>query len=174
VSVSSHLTPEPERRLWLILENMRLSAHEAEWRLGAVAVFCAAELAALRAWEASGPLVLSGAALLTLALLLAAAGFIPLSLVPKWQHPSTLDTSSDPNDCLIFFGDLAKYSHGSLIGRFDKYLGGGITGTPYYEDLVGQIVVNARIAARKSRVLLIASLCAAAGQLGLAAALLAR
>ena len=49
---------------------------------------------------------------------------------------------------------MHEYAHGELIYRLDKYLGGGITATPYHEDLVGQIVIHARIAVRKQRLAL--------------------
>ena len=48
MSVSSHLNPEPERRLWILHGNMR---HAVEWtdiKLGALAVFAAAQMALLK------------------------------------------------------------------------------------------------------------------------------
>ncbi len=54
MSVSAHLTPEPERRLWLMLENARHEAEGAERKAAALAAFAAAELAFLPV--ADGPL----------------------------------------------------------------------------------------------------------------------
>ena len=68
--------------------------------------------------------------------------------------------------------DLAKYSHLELITRLDKYLGGGITATQYYEDIIGEIVVCARIAARKQRLFRVACIVVGLGQLGLLGLLL--
>lgn len=145
MSISAHLTPEPERRLTLILENMR---HEGEWadkKIGALTAFAAAELAFA---GPAGPLRF----VLAAALPLGVFAFAPLARVPAWL--SFLDAGkhkTGPNDCLVAFEDLAKYTHGELINRLDRYLGGGITATPYYEDIVGQIVTRASMAARKQR-----------------------
>ncbi|MDP2332052.1 MAG: hypothetical protein Q8M19_15300, partial [Reyranella sp.] len=45
MSVSAHLTPEPERRLWLILESMRHEVDSADARIAGLTAFAAAELA---------------------------------------------------------------------------------------------------------------------------------
>ncbi|HAU90645.1 MAG TPA: hypothetical protein DCW72_10690, partial [Elusimicrobia bacterium] len=48
MSVSSHLNPEPERRLWIIHEKVRLAADRTDLKLAALAVFAALELALLK------------------------------------------------------------------------------------------------------------------------------
>ena len=166
MSVSAHLTPEPERRLWLILESMRHEVDSADLRVAAVTALAAAELAFLK----PGP---SLAALLGVVLPLGMFAFTPLKRLPKWlQFLETRRDKMRADDSLILVDDLVKYSHGDLIFRLDKYLGGGITATPYYEDIVGQIVENARVAARKQRLLRAACVITGLGQLGLLAGLL--
>lgn len=161
MSVSAHLTPEPERRLWLILESMRREVDAADLRIAAVTAFAAAELAFLKPG-------LPGFVPLAAALPLGVFAFAPLKRLPGW-----LGFLEPPRgkprieDCLIASEDLVKYSHGELIFKLDKYLGGGITATPYYEDVVGRILESARLAARKQRLLRWACLLAGAGQLGL-------
>ncbi|MDE2144107.1 MAG: hypothetical protein KGJ84_16990 [Elusimicrobia bacterium] len=152
MSVSAHLTPEPERRLWIILESMRHAVEWTETKVGALTVFAAAELAFLKITAASDPVGSLAVAALTVALPLGAFAFAPLRRLPKWlaflepaKHKPSL------SDNLISPDDLAKYSHGDLIFKLDKYLGGGITATAYYEDIVGQIVDHAHLAARKQR-----------------------
>ena len=160
MSISAHLTPEPERRLTLILENMR---HEGEWadkKIGALTVFAAAELVLARP---AGPFSF----LLAVALPLGVFAFAPLARLPSIL--SFLDADkhkTSVNDCLIAVEDLAKYSQGELINRLDRYLGGGITATPYYEDIVGQIVARASVAARKRRLFRAACLIVGIAQLG--------
>jgi hypothetical protein len=147
MSVSSHLTPEPERRLWLILEEVR---GEAEL---------------LRAPEpARAPLALSAAA--------GVLALLPFSRKPRCVpllDPKPARASAD--DRLISPRDLIKYAYGELVLKLDRYLGGGVSATPYYEDIVAEIGHNARRAARKRRVLKLAALLAALGQFTLIAGL---
>ncbi len=169
MSVSAHLTPEPERRLWLILESVRHEVDAADIRVAALTALAVAELALLR--PEPGPVAFG----LTAALPLGLFAFAPLRRLPKWLQflePHRDKMRSD--DSLILVDDLVKYSHGDLIFRLDKYLGGGITATPYYEDIVGQIVENARVAWRKQRLLRAACVLVGLSQLGLLVRLFAR
>lgn len=168
MSVSAHLTPEPERRLWLILESMRHEVDAADLRLAALTAFAFAELACFRISPQVGPPGLLALVSLTAALPLGVFAFAPVKRLPKWLQflePHRDRMKSD--DSLIVVDDLVKYSHGDLIFRLDKYLGGGITATPYYEDVVGQIVENARVADRKQRLLRADCILIGLGQLGL-------
>jgi len=168
MSVSAHLTPEPERRLWLILESMRHAVDSADLRIGALTAFAVAELAFIKILLPVGPPGFMALASLTTALPLGVFAFTPLKRLPKWlQFLEPKRGKMIAEDCLISVDDLVKYSHGDLIFRLDKYLGGGITATPYYEDIVGQIVENARIAARKQRLFRAQCFVVGAGQLGL-------
>lgn len=172
MSVSAHLTPEPERRLWLIFESMRHAVEWTELKIGALTVFAAAELSFFRITAAENPLAFAA---LTIALPLGVFAFAPLNRLPKWlaflEPPKHKPSASD---CLISPDDLAKYSHGDLIFRLDKYLGGGITATAYYEDIVGQIAEHAHVAARKQRLFRIACALVGFGQLCLLGQLLRR
>lgn len=172
VSISAHLTPEPERRLTLILENMRHAGEYADRKIGAMTAFAAVELIFLRFMTPEGPFGSAAAAALTAVLPLGVFAFAPLARLPKFL--SFLDEAkhkTSVNDCLIAVEDLAKYTQGELIGRLDRYLGGGITATPYYEDIVGQIVAYASIAARKQRLFKAACVIVGAAQLCLLAQL---
>ena len=168
MSVSAHLTPEPERRLWLILESMRHAVDSADLRIGALAGFAIAELAFIKILLPVGPPGFLALAALTASLPLGVFAFAPLKRLPPWLkflEPRRGKMSAE--DSLITVDDLVKYAHGDLIFRLDRYLGGGITATPYYEDIVGQIVENARVAARKQRLLRAACVIVGTGQLGL-------
>lgn len=175
MSVSSHLTPEPERRLWLIWESMQSAIDGADARLGGLALLSAGELLGLYAGPAVGPTGIFALLTLGATAALAVFGLSPLSHAHAWaawlepQHAkSTLD------DSLVAVDDVAKYAVGELINRLDKYLGGGITATRYYEDIVGQIARSSRVAVRKRRVLRSAVVLATAGQVALLVALSAR
>ncbi|MDD5302677.1 MAG: hypothetical protein PHS14_06155 [Elusimicrobia bacterium] len=168
MSVSAHLTPEPERRLWLILESMRHAVDWADLRIGALTAFAVAELAFIKILLPVGPPGFLALVSLTVALPLGVFAFAPLKRLPKWLHflePHKGRMSAD--DSLITVDDLVKYSHGDLIFRLDKYLGGGITATPYYEDIIGQIVENARAASRKQSLFRAECVVVGIGQLGL-------
>ncbi|MFI5345841.1 MAG: hypothetical protein ACHQ51_05660 [Elusimicrobiota bacterium] len=175
MSVSAHLTPEPERRLWIILDSMRHAVEWTETKVGALTVFAAAELAFLKITAASDPLGSLATTALTIALPLGLFAFAPLNRLPKWlaflepprHRPGTADNFISPDD-------LAKYTHGDLIFRFDKYLGGGITATAYYEDIIGQIAESAHVAARKQRLFRLACLLVGLAQLCLLGQLIRR
>ena len=152
MSISSHLTPEPERRLWLILEHMQHAVESADRRIAAVTVFAALELAVIKILSPWGVLGMLALVPLSLALPLGVLAFSPLSGKPKAPYlPGPGKEKPSVDHCLIWADDIAKYTHSELVHRFDKYLGGGITATPYHEDIVGQIVVHARVAVRKQR-----------------------
>jgi hypothetical protein len=148
MSVSAHLSPEPERRLWLILGSLKEAADRADWKVAALTAFSAAQLALLPGadWLVSSAL---GAAIP-----LGVFAFSPLARAPRWlRFAEPARGRAKVEDSFLNPEDLVKYTHGDLIFRLDKYLGGGITATPYYEDLVGQITESAVVAARKKRLL---------------------
>ncbi|MBI3552788.1 MAG: hypothetical protein HY077_09735 [Elusimicrobia bacterium] len=173
MSISSHLTPEPERRLWIILDAMRQAVESADRKVAVLTLFAAAELVFFKPAEYAGLLGTLTLIALAAALPLGVLAFSPLSGAPNWLpfiEPDKGQHSID--DCLVAADDISKYTHSELIHRFDKYLGGGITATQYHEDIVGQIVVHARIAVRKQRLFKLASLLVGAAQLGLLAHLI--
>lgn len=169
MSVSSHLTPEPERRLWVIHDTVLRAAEWVDVQQGVLLVFLMLELPYLGRGVAGYSAVLLALA----AILLALAGFSPLTeavrQLPLLDQPVGKVT---PLDSFLQPGDLARYPHIELVLRMDKYLGGGITATPYHEDIVARIIAVSRRVTRKRR--LFAGACAAAlgAQLLLAAALL--
>ena len=175
MSISAHLTPEPERRLLRILENMRHAGEWADRKIGAITSFAAAELAFISIGTSAGPLGFLTLASLTAALPLGVFAFAPLARLPAFL--SFLDEpkhKTSVNDCLLSVDDLAKYTQGELVNRLDRYLGGGITATPYYEDIVGQIVARASVAARKQRLFRVSCAVVGFAQLCLFAQLLWR
>lgn len=175
MSVSSHLTPEPERRLWIILDNMGRAVEWTDVKVAALTAFAAAELAGLKLLGSAGALDRLTAGLLGAALPLGVFAFAALERTPRWLpflEPPKDKPSVD--DCLVAVDDVARNTHGELIHRLDRYLGGGITATQYYEDIVGLIVARARTAWRKQRVLRLLALVVGLGQLALLARIAAR
>lgn len=174
MSVSSHLSPEPERRLWIIHGNMRRSIERTDLKLLALTAFAAAQTALVEIAAPEG--AFSHAALALLAAVVP-IGLFALSPAIETQRQLPLDPRMDERragDCLISAPDIAKYPQVELVILYDKYLGGGVTATPYYEDIVGQIVSSARIATRKRRLFLAACAPAAIVQFGLLWQLLRR
>jgi len=147
---------------------MSRSIDRTDIKLAAITAFAAAQMALIK-------IVVPGGTLAHLALLLLAAmlpiGLAALSpLIEVQRQVPLLDPHMDQRyagDCLIAAQDIAKYPQIELVIRLDKYLGGGVTATPYYEDIVGQIVMAARIATRKHRLFLAVCVLAGIVQLGL-------
>ena len=169
MSVSSHLTPEPEHRLWVIHEKVRLAADRTDLKLAALAVFAGLELALLKGGPRCGA---SYAAILLLCAVIPLCLFAFSPFIEAQGPVRALDGNAkpQPGDSLITARDLAKYPQMELVTLLDRYLGGGITATRYYEDIVAQILLHARVTARKYRFFLIASAVALAAQLPLVAA----
>src|SRR5712672_2436391 len=118
MSVSSHLTPEPERRLWIILESMVESVQWADKKIGALSAFAAAQLILTKIVASGGPFGFLGLISLSAALPLGVFAFSPLTGAPKWfdlLEPKKVKPSID--DCLVLADDIAKYSHSELIAR---------------------------------------------------------
>ena len=145
LSVSSHLTPDPERRLGRMLETLRQKRNMADFKLAAAAAISAVEMFAVMPSHAGAEVFLS------LAMLAALAGLS--ELMDKAGEIKYLDRtdSSLPDDYIIDEKDLIRYSRSELVNFLDKYLGGGISSTPYYEDLVSRISYTARSVVRKKR-----------------------
>jgi hypothetical protein len=167
MSVSSHLNPEPERRLWIIHENLRRTVEWTDLKLGALTAFAALEMPLLKYVSPDGPV--NHPALVLLAVVLP-VGILALSpLIEMPIRTPLLEPRPDKLaaiESLLEASDISKHPQVELVNRLDKYLGGGITATPYYEDIVGQIVINARLVSRKRRLLTAA--CALAGVVQLA------
>ncbi|MBU2573568.1 MAG: hypothetical protein KKH28_05775 [Elusimicrobia bacterium] len=170
MSISTHLTPDPERRLLALLESMRRTVGWSDKKIAALTAFAAAQLAIIRLTAPAGPLSFLAMVTLAAALPLGVFAFSPLTGKPGWipfLEPKRDIHRSD--DCLVSPEDLAKYSHSELVLLLDRYLGGGITATQYYEDIIGQIVRNARIATRKGRLFRISCVLVGFAQLCLLA-----
>lgn len=175
MSVSSHLNPEPERRLWIMHESLRRTLEWADLKLGALAAFAALELALAAYLLTPGALCR-----VILALLGAALPLCVFALTPFIETPPRMPLA-DPErgkprmgDSMLVPGDLTKYPQVELVNILDRYLGGGVTATPYYDDIVGQIVLTARVITRKTRVLAAAGTLAVLAQLLLLAGLALR
>ncbi len=162
MSVSSHLNPEPERRLWIMYENTRRALEWTDIKLGALTIFAAFQMALIRFISPEG--LASYAAIVLLAVILP-IGILALSpLIEMPIRAPLLEPGADKrgsSDCMLAVGDIAKHPQMELVILLDKYLGGGITATQYHEDIVGQILTSARIATRKRRLFL--AVCVLAG-----------
>ncbi|MDD5208342.1 MAG: hypothetical protein PHV36_03070 [Elusimicrobiales bacterium] len=168
MSVSSHLSPEPERRLWIIHAKILGETSRTDLKLWALTAFAAAQMALVETVVPGGRLSHFALALLCVILPI---GLLALSpLIETNRQVPLLDPRMDgrhAGDCLISAHDIAKYPQIELVILFDRYLGGGVTATQYYEDIVGHIVSSARIAVRKRRLFLAATVPAVVVQLGL-------
>ena len=175
MSVSSHLSPEPERRLWVIHENVRRSVEWTDTKLGILAVLAVLEIPVIFGGFRPGLLTYAGALLMCLALPLVLAGLSPFVDAPG--PVSLLDQPVGkmlPDDSFLLARDLARYPHAELVFRLEKYLGGGITSLRYHEDIVARIIAVSRACVRKERLFSAACGAALAAQLALIAALLLR
>lgn len=175
MSVSSHLNPEPERRLWIIHESVLRHSEWTDVKLAVLSFFAVIEMPVILGVFREGPLAMLAVGLLCLVLPLTLAAFSPLADTPRMMP--LLDQSvgkMDPADSFLVARDLARYPQIELVNRLDKYLGGGITATRYYEDIVGRIISVSRTASRKRRLFALACVPAVAAQLALALRLFLR
>ncbi len=142
----------------MIHGNISDSLNRTDRKLGAITIFAAGQMAVIKFISPEG--ALSYISLLALCAVLPAGvfGISPFIETPKPLPP--LDQVNKPRsaDSLLNEHDIAGYSQLELVSFLDRYLGGGITATPYYEDIVAQIVIGARIATRKRRIF--GSVCA--------------
>ncbi len=175
MSVSSHLTPDPERRLRLIHGNIQNSLRRLDWQLGAATFFAAGQMAVIKITAPEG--------LLTYIALLALCAAVPAGLLGASPFIETLrriplleprENKQYSGGSLVNDYDIARYSQAELVNFLDRYLGGGVTATPYYEDIVAQIVIGARVATRKRRLFGAACVLAGLAQLCLFARLILR
>ena len=162
MSVSSHLTPEPERRLWIMHGNIYDSLKWTDKKLGAVTAFAAVQMAVIKIVAPEGTLSYIALIALCAVLPIGVFGFSPFIETPKYV-PLLKPREDKPRtrDSLITEYDIAGYSQMELVNFLDRYFGGGVTATPYYEDIIARIVIGARIATRKRRLLW--AVCALAG-----------
>lgn len=152
LSVSSHLTPDPERRLRRMLESLQNKQTALEHKL-----FFSALIAVIELFAVSRPIVLVEL-LLCLTIFFA---FIGMSALIDFDGKMKFLDNCDmepPDDYIFDENDLSRYSKAGLVNFLDKYLGGGISATPYYEDLVSRIATLARKLVRMQRVFLIVCL----------------
>jgi len=165
MSVSSHLNPEPERRLWIIHESLRRDLEWTDVKSSVLAALAAGQAVAAGV-AGDGALAAACVAALSLASLFAVLGLSPLA---EWRRHlpvggAARGAPAAPGDSMLSVRDLARYTQMELVTVLDRYLGGGITATQYYEDIVGRIAFCARIAARKRRFFLVSCLLAALAQ----------
>ena len=150
LSVSSHLTPDPERRLRRMLDNLHEQQRSAEFKLSAAAIAAAIEMFAVLPSRTGTEFLLS------LVICFAFAGLSPFMETDKKLPVLDCKETDLPDDYILDEYDLAKYSSSELVNFLDKYLGGGISATPYYEDLVSRIAYRSRRLVRRHRMLAIA------------------
>lgn len=148
LSVSSHLTPDPEKRLIRMLENLNEQQRSADFRLFAGAIVSAVEMFALT------PSCTGAEILLCAAILIVFTAMSPLMETEKRIKFLDVKESELPDDYIFDGYDIAKYSRSELVNFLDKYLGGGISATPYYEDMVSRISYSSRRLVRRQRLLL--------------------
>ncbi len=173
MTISAHLTPKPEERLRFLLDTVSHSAEWADRKIGALTFFAAAEAAFIHTAIPHGPLSALALVMLGAALPLGVLAFSPLTRVPRWLAilEPPVEKSEEGNG-FIDVESLANHSRQDLVLTLDKYLGGGITSTPYFEDLVGQIILHARVTARKRRLFGASCALVGVGQMALLAQLI--
>ncbi len=147
---------------------MRRAADRADAKLALLAIFSLLEMALLWLDAAFG--LLAGAVVLVLSPILPLCVFAVSPFIEIAARTPLPDNREEPGhvDSLVTPRDLAKHPQLELVNLLDKYLGGGVTATPYYEDIVGRIVVTARAAVRKQSFFRVACALSLAGQLLLA------
>lgn len=99
MSVSSHLNPEPERRLWIMHGSMRRAIGRTEIKLGGLMAFSAAQMALIKLLVPGAPLAYPSLALLSAVLLVGLIALSPFIEVQR-QLPA-LDPRMDKRHATI-------------------------------------------------------------------------
>ncbi len=171
MSVSAHLTPEPERRLWTLVEAARETAARRTRAAAALGGLASLELAAAALAPHRGA-ALRAASLAAAACAVSAACALAAREASAARLP-ILDAAPGPtsaNDDLLSVRDVSRYTRAELVHRLDRYLGGGVTSTPYYEDIIGRLSRAATAAERARRLLAACAALFSAAQVLLALA----
>lgn len=159
LSVSSHLTPDPEKRLSRMTDILCRQQDSAEKKLAVLAIVAAIEMFAVY------PSHTGTEALLSIAIIAAFTGLSPLMDTEKEIRLLDHNDGRVPDDYILDEYDIAKYSRSELVNFLDKYLGGGISATPYYEDMVSRILNKARRLVRRHRMFMICLVLMALAQI---------
>ncbi len=166
MSVSSHLTPDPERRLWIIHARVQELLALNDRRLWLFLFLAIAQILLVRFASPGGVLAYISILLLAPALPLGAFAVSPfLERSCSLPLKGLDDAGKGRAYSLLNERDLAGFTQADLTITLDKYLGGGVTATPYYEDIIGQIVLGARAVVRKQFLLKVLCAIVFAGQL---------
>ncbi|MCC5621703.1 hypothetical protein [Nostoc sp. CHAB 5715] len=155
-------------KLIVIFQNVNEWLKFAEAKNGILLAFSGAGITAtitLLATAQNLPKSLSFGLLLTTILLCICSLICSLSFLPKtnlerlvWLRTRPPKNSSfirKETDNFYYFGHLHKYSSTELLDALNKYYFEGIINTPYkkeYEDIAGQITINAEITFLKFQV----------------------
>ena len=165
MSVSSHLTPDPERRLRIIHDGISYSLRQTDLKLGAAALLAVLQAVAVRLVAPDGASAWAALVLFCAVLPVCFAGASPFMETSRPVPLLDRRGSRRVPDSLLTERDIAECSQLELTNFLDRYLGGGITATPYYEDIVSRIVMDARVSSRKRRLLAAACYLSIAAQL---------
>ncbi len=165
MSVSSHLTPDPERRLRIIHDGISYSLRQTDLKLGAASLLAVLQAVALRLLAPDGTAAWTALLLFCAVLPVCFAGASPFIETPRPVPLLDRHGNRRVPDSQLTERDIAASSQLELTNFLDRYLGGGITATPYYEDIVARIVMDARVASRKRRLLNAACSLSVAAQL---------
>jgi|GEM_PF-693612 len=149
LSVSSHLTPDPEKRLLAIKESIREEIKSTENKL-CFSAFLSVLMAFLSfSLLGNGPFPVTASLLSMLALTVSMTAMS--QFVERHGRIYCLDGKRKEKtpEYILDEADLTEFSRLELVNFLDKYLGGGITAMDYYEDIVARVLLSARVCVRK-------------------------
>lgn len=159
LSVSSHLTPDPEKRLRNLYAYLSDELRFMDYKLFFIVLASLVELSALVRYSTYASV------LLCFIIMAALLGISPLTEIPQKIKFLDIDSAKNPDSIIIGANDIAGYSCAELVNFLDRYLGGGISATPLYEDIVSRILITSRVTVRKRKLFFSSCVLLAAMQL---------
>ncbi len=142
-----------EMALWKVFDSIDLLVRYAETKNINILTFLGLQLTAVKFININFNIWLEiSSVFLVLSVLLCVASFMPKSKLTGWLYKiNHRPERPAPEDNILYFGDIAKYTPTEYVEVMEKNLNCTLKGNGYHENLCRQIVANARIVDGKFR-----------------------
>jgi hypothetical protein len=134
---------DSHEQLWLMFQNVNEWLKFAEKKNGYLLTVIAIEAGFFKSYSEIPVTRIS----LIVALFICGASFFPTNRIVHWIYNQAHSSDAiKPDDNLVFYGHISKYTPTNFIDRLEAKYGLRILKDKYLHDLAAQIVINAGIA----------------------------